>query len=726
MATLTRPLLLALLAMTSPALAQVELVDPDAPSVRAKRPVRPAPEAVRRPAEDDAPDMSAPEDDAPDEGVKAEDVGVEDDAEGSMARPVKAPPPREPKDAGVASAPSDARKKVEGPPLAPFVVERVTDADLEQAWLRWKKTDRGPDFKAEQAARAELTSLRQAIGASDLEAWAVGLLQASRAHQKAGDSGAAVELALTATELAPALPAAWAGLAEAYFLADPSELGRTLRALFAAARSELTEPRYRRAALADVATVLLLALVLTAVVVVVVLFARRAYLVFFDFHFFFPRAAARWQTTAAALLLLSVPVVFRWGLAPVLLTLLAAATLYLTPRERLVAAGLVASLGLVPTLGAMVVEAAAFAGTSAATLAAIERGGPGVEPSVRQLESLAAEDKVGFAERYVLGRHHLRRGQMARALPHLEKALALRPEDVGARVNLGVAFFLSGDLENSRAILETVARDSRHAIALYDLGRVYQRRVAVYGELAAAEVDRAMAVFSQAAQLDSSLPRVTALDEPASSTANRLVRTVPLEPELLLAQARAGDAAEQVRSQLSLLLLGEVPAPLASLSPLVLAGLLVALGGVGPRLRVARECSRCGKAVSTRADPEVSAGSPMCTPCVNAFAKKHVVAPALKVRKQLEVARHQARMARTGVVLGALCAGMGHVFSGWPVRGALFGFAFLTAAVFAVLRHGVFRAPFDALPSAVKVAPLVVMGLVAYLVSLRELRKRQD
>ena len=110
---------------------------------------------------------------------------------------------------------------------------------------------------------------------------------------------------------------------------------------------------------------------------------------------------------------------------------------------------------------------------------------------------------------------------------------------------------------------------------------------------------------------------------------------------------------------------------------------------------------------------------------MNVFAKKNVVATSQKVRKQLEVARYQSRMERIGTVLGLLFSGMGHVFAGWPVRGTLYGFFFLVALLGFILRHGLLRAPYEPLPMVVRVAPLVVVFAVVYLLSLRELRKRQ-
>jgi tetratricopeptide (TPR) repeat protein len=636
------------------------------------------------------------------------------------------------KDAGAPLATTkdakDAAKtpEVRAPPPV-LVVKQVSDADLEQGWQRWKKAEAGSDFKAEQAARADLLALKEAVGATDLDSWAMGLLRLSSARAARGDSGAAVEIAISASQLAPSLPSAWVGLSRAYFQADPTEIGRVVTAMATGVARQLQDPRFSRSTFADVAAVALFALVLTAMAVLGVLFVRRAYFFFYDFHFFFPRVASRWQTTALAVLLLSVPMVFRMGVVPSLLGLFTAATLYLSVRERVVAAVLIAALGVVPTLAGLVVERAAFAGTSADELFTIERGGPGSEALAQKYEGLAAAEKVGFSELFVLGHHHMRRGRMDQAVTHFRRALALNPQHVGTSINLGVCFFLQGDLENSRSVLEGVVKaNPGSSVALFDLGRIYQRRVQVYGDQAAGEVDRALKSFSDAAQLDPTLPRISLDDkQPAELVGNALVRSVGLERDGLETLAASGDAAERVRSQLTLMLLGDLPAGFAPFFPGLLAALLVGFGALAGTLRAARECTRCGKAVSSRGDPDVSPGSMMCTQCVNVFAKKNVVAPSLKVRKQLEVARYLNRIDRTGFVFGALWSGMGHVFSGLPVRGALYGFVFVAALAGSFLRGGLLRTPYEDVPAFIKLVPLVGVALTIYIVSFRALRKKQ-
>jgi hypothetical protein len=180
-----------------------------------------------------------------------------------------------------------------------------------------------------------------------------------------------------------------------------------------------------------------------------------------------------------------------------------------------------------------------------------------------------------------------------------------------------------------------------------------------------------------------------------------------------------------VRSQLAVMMTGDVSETAGMFYPLVISLVLLFVGTLSQTLGAARVCNKCGRAVSRRADPEVSDGSQMCTQCVNVFAKKNIAAPSLKVRKQLEVARYQSRIERTAYVLGVAVSGMGHVFAGWPVRGAVFGFFFLFSVIAFVFRAGVLRVPYEPLPLAVRLVPATLLFAVVYLLSLRGLRKKQ-
>lgn len=694
--------LFALACLTSTfSFGQVDLVDPDAP----KPPPRPRKAVVAQPRE---------EADEPDDGSDGTLV--------APPTPKKAPPPK--KGPAVVEPPKPEPPPKKEPP--PLVVRTVSDADLRAVWSRWAAANASKNPAAELAARRELVATKALIGSTNMEVWAVGLLRAAEVWEEAGDSGAAVEIAVTASELAPDLPATWFLLARLFMKADPGGVGRYVSALQKGLAAELTDARYLRPLIADLAAVLLLALIITSVVVLAVFALRRGYYFLYDFHFFFPRAAARWQTGAIAVLLLSLPIVFRMGLAPTLLALFAALTMYLSVRERVVAVVLIGLLGFVPLIAGFVVERTAFAETAAEDLYRIERGGPGIEPLVQKYEKLGAEDKVGFAERFVLGHYHLNRGHLDQSVAHLKGALALRPDDLPAKLALAKAFFLMGDLENSRSMYEGLKGSAPSAVGLVNLARVYQRRVQVYGESNLTELDKANAALSEARQLDPGVPAIAA-DEPAPKEilGNTYLKTLPLAQADLLALAKNEVAAQRVRSQFSQLLVGDVPSAIAPVFPLLAALVLLGMGFLSNSIEAARVCNRCGRPVSRRGDPDVSPGSPMCTQCVNVFARKNVVAPSVKVRKQLEVARYESQKERASTILGVLWSGMGHVFAGMPVRGAMFGFLFVTAIVAAVFRSGVVRAPYEGAPVVLKLIPAIVLFLGVYALSLLALRRRQ-
>ncbi|MGV3624241.1 MAG: tetratricopeptide repeat protein [Archangium sp.] len=692
--------LLALACITSTlTFAQVDLVDPDAP----KTPPRPRKAVVAQPEAEEADD--------PNDGNLV-----------APPTPKKTPPPK--KGLPVVEQPKPEPPPKQEPPK--LIVRTTSDADLRAVWNKWSQANQSKNANAELAARKELLATKALIGSENMEVWAVGLLRAAEAWEEAGDSGAAVEIANSAAEMAPDLPATWFLLARLYLKADPSG-GKYIGAMQKGIAAQFADARYLRPLIADVVAVLLLALIVTSVVVLIVFALRRGYYFLYDFHFFFPRAAARWQTGAIAILLLSLPIVFRMGVAPTLLALFAALTMYLTVRERVVAVVLIGLLGFVPVIAGVVVDQTAFAETPAEDLYRIERGGPGIEPLVQKYEKLGAEDKIGFAERFVLGRYHLNRGHLEQAVAHLKGALALRPDDVPAKLALAKAFFLMGDLENSRSMYEGLKNSAPSAIGLVNLARVYQRRVQVYGEANLTELDKAAAALSEARQLDPTVPFV-AVDgpEPREILGNTYLSTLPLTQSDLLALAKNEVAADRVRSQFSQLLVGDVPGFIAPLFPLLAALVLLGMGFLSNTIEAARVCNRCGRAVSRRGDPDVSPGSPMCTQCVNVFARKNVVAPSVKVRKQLEVARYESQKERASTILGVLWSGMGHVFAGMPVRGAIFGFLFITAITAAVLRSGVVRAPYEGAPVLLKLLPAILLFLIVYPVSLLALRRRQS
>jgi tetratricopeptide (TPR) repeat protein len=703
----------ALLAIPGAALAQLDSVDPDAKPRKAAG----TEDLEGDPyANDDADEPAAPK-----SKLNAVDPDAKAPPRPDTAETPAAPQPKTKKGAKAPEPPPEPAK----PRIPPLVVTRAGDAELDAAWERWRAADASKDQKAEAQARAALKALMAELGAQALEPYAIGFIRASRAHEKAQDATGAIELALAAVELAPELPSAHFGLAQAYFTADPSEVGRWIGAFNVALRKAFADPRYLRPMLADLGSGFLYALVATAIAVTAVLFLRRARYFLYDFHWFFPRLMARWQSVALGVLLVLLPIVFRMGVVPVLLVLFAATALYMTTAERAVVAVGIALMGAVPFAAGALVNATSFAGTPGERVWQVETGGPGAEAAARELTRLASENQASAVELAALGSFELRRGKLDLAIRDLKAALDKKSDDPRATNNLAVAMLLSGDMENPRTLFPNAARgDPAFAAPLYNQWRLSQRRHLALGDLAAAEVDDGNRALAEAKNRDPSLAQ--RFDPPPDKLlGNQVLIVAPMARAQVLELARVRSADARVASQLTQSVLGEVPEFLAPFYPAVLALLLFLFGFLAPNVEAARACNKCGRPVSQREDKELSKASQMCTQCINVFARKGVVPPSLKVRKQVEVARYQQTLSRASYVLG-LCSGMGHVFSGWPVRGALYGFIFFFTVVMLLQRDGVLRVLYEGPPVLLKVLPLGLVLALGSLLSIRGLIRRQS
>jgi tetratricopeptide (TPR) repeat protein len=607
------------------------------------------------------------------------------------------------------------------------VLPERSDADLRSAWDAWYAAFTGLSPSAEEGAQKELLALREELGITDLEAFSTALARASALRMTARDPMSGVLLASTAVELSPSLPYARFALARAYFQADPADVGRWMGAFFQTLGQLAGEPRYALPILADVLGALLFALLATALAIVGVLFGRKVRYFLHDAHHLLPTGALRWQSSVLALLVLSLPLVFRMGVLPVLLVLFAAATLYLPRRERLVAAAAIGLLALLPLGAGGITALTSFSGTVAEDVYQLERGGLSAQKAADHVRGRLALGHASFEELFALGRYELRRGKLPSATDALKMAAPLRPDDGRVPTLLGNVRFAAGDLEGAQSLYGQAAASSpRQPAAFYNLGQLHLRRArALSGVAELQERERGQQALATAADLDGDLGAKAEAALSGPPLLNRVLLSPGLSGAEVARLARPTDAASRVQDQLAWSLLGMPSGALSTALPLLLVLGLVGFGTLGGRLGASRGCGKCGRSVCRRCDPELGAGSALCGQCVNAFTKKGVVAPQVKVRKQLEVERRQAASERLTWILGFACSGAGHLFSGFPVRGALYTFGFMFAVSLAVLREGLLRAPWGELPMALRLVPVGVLAILVYLLSLHSLRKAQ-
>ncbi|WP_237078610.1 hypothetical protein [Myxococcus xanthus] len=678
-------------------------------------------------------DDAAYAEDVPEEDVPAaEDASTEDadDAPRAPARNVRA----------AESAPANGRTPAAASPppvdeptvitprpvtLSPVLAPRVTDADLEALWNRWRQARATNDRDAAAASLKELRTLRVELAATDLEPLSAGFLREAAVRRRAGDMAGAVRLAEVAVELSPGLPYARFELAELYALEKPGDVSRTLGQVRQALATLAQDARYRRPALADLGALVLLAWGATAVLLMGLFFLRKVRYALHDFHHVLPRVVSRWQSLVLGLLLLSLPWVLGLGVLPALLVMLATVSLYLSRTERVVAAVLVAGVGLLPLAAGQLARVTVFAGTPAEDVYLLERGGLSAEEARGRVLARMESRSATFVEVLSLAYFESRRGLLEEARTHFKAASALKSSDARLLTRFGNTLVALGDAEGA-ALLYVQASQSAPDLAAphYNLAQVVRRRAKTLPDSEVGkELDRAATAMASAQALDGTL---LVRDPPPED--RLLLNLLLLAPQLgesdWLPLADGTGAGRQVETQVSRWLLpGLPPGPMASAGAAALAVLLALWGFLGDRLKAAKVCERCGRAVCVRCDPELGIGSKQCGQCVNVFSRRGLVPQQLRARKQLQVDRHQAWRGRVAYALGAVLSGAGHVASGVPVRGALYAFGFLFALAAVLLHQGLVRGPYGEAPLYLKLAPAALLLLGVHLLSLRGLRR---
>ncbi|MCP3101419.1 tetratricopeptide repeat protein [Myxococcus sp. K15C18031901] len=713
------------LLLLTPALASAQLEAPTRLQEVDPGPVEPD-------LQDEAVDTAEAPEEEP-EGAQPEDD--EDEAPRKGARGARGKAPAEPVPVqGAPGVPSSAAPQVpEGPvpppvarpTLAPVLAPRVTDAEILAVWDRWRQARATNDQATADQAQNALGVLKTELQAADLEPISVGFLRESLVRRRAGDMPGALRLGELAVRLSPRLPMAHFMMAETYAADDPVDVGRYLGALRVALVSMATDPRYRGPALVDLGALLLVAWAGTTGVLVALLFVRRVRYALHDFHHLLPRSVARWQSALLGLLLLGLPLTLGVGLLPLLLLLLGVVVPYLTRAERIVAAVLVAGLGLAPLAAGQLARVTAFAGTPAEDVSLLERGGLAAEAAAARVQARQSAGKATFFELTALGQYETRRGLLEEARGHFKAASALRSRDARLLTRFGNALVGLGDDEGA-AQLYVQASNAEPTLAAphYNLSMIYRRRAKTLPDAqVGAELDRAATATAAAQALDGELLR----REPPPDERlllNQLMLSPPLSASEWMGLADGAEDGARVEGELTRWLLpGVSPGPVSWGLAAVVAVVLVLWGTLAQRLKAAQCCERCGRPVCVRCDPELAEGSKQCGQCVNVFSRRGLVPQKLRQRKADQVGRHQAWVGRVTYAAGVLLSGAGHVVAGGTVRGVLYAFFFFFALAASLLHHGLMRVPYGEAPMYLKLVPAVLLLVIIHLSSISGLRR---
>ena len=115
-----------------------------------------------------------------------------------------------------------------------------------------------------------------------------------------------------------------------------------------------------------------------------------------------------------------------------------------------------------------------------------------------------------------------------------------------------------------------------------------------------------------------------------------------------------------------------------------------------------------------------------CSQCHQIYLRGAQLDPRLRLEKEADIHRQQARRRNVRVVLSALVMGAGQVLAGRPTRGAILLSLFFVLLMELVFWNGVVRYPIgpDVTPSIFKAVLLGLVFLPAYLLGLAGVLRR--
>lgn len=562
--------------------------------------------------------------------------------------------------------------------------------------------------------------LRAELGCRNL--FVVGAALSSEAEALASSDGPeALRRAMLAAELAPDLPAAHWAVARTAFKEDLTNVGRYAGSTVDALRATWDEPRWRAALIADLAAALIGSFLLAAAGVVLMLFLRHARYFLHDFHHLFPRGAWQAQTAIAGLLVLSLPVLFGLGPFAFLLTLALASWLHLSTNEKVVVAVLFVLSGAAPISAQLAERWTEFTGTRAETIYLVQMGGPDDAAAIGRLQALGERADAPYEALYTLGRRARLLGEVPSAIAWLRQAAELRPSSTEALVELGSALYLSGDVEGARETWQRVLSVKESSVeAHYALARLFDRRAKLASrEDAAGQITEAQSHQRRLIELDPKLGAALALGGEPDLHANAWLPATPVDVGALLELGQAEGHPYWVGEDVSRRLFWFFPSAWAFLAGPAAALLLGLVTLLRNAFAPSSACGKCGRPVCRRCDAEV-VGPAMCGQCLTIFSQRVAVDPPARAAKELKIKQYQRHRMWATRAAAALVPGGGQLVSGRPVLGTVL---LLLAALagWGVAIHGLVAvpSPWGAGPAALRVAPCVLTGGLAWLVGLR-------
>jgi len=556
-------------------------------------------------------------------------------------------------------------------------------AAVRRAWLH------GAGDRDERIGRARRAALEQGV-------W--NLDSGTRALIGSDWAGGNLEDIQAAVRLAPDLPASRMALAREIWLEDNAPI----EAVRAASEALLAIPHHLRSSLwfsGNALYVLAISLIAGGLLALLVYACSAFPHAAHDLGDLLSSAMPNYARAGLLGAVLLVPVALGQGILGLALAIFALGILYGTTRQNcvLLLAAIAALLGAFPVaqLAGSVLSSSAGLPVIEAAINATEGFAMPVER--RRLAAVAEEDPMAAA---ALAAATRRMGRLSDASAAYQQLLEVNPTSVAATNNAANVTLGLGQLESALELYRQGAELQESTVLLFNLSQGYGQ---------AFMVDDLNRTLAAAQRLDGDI--VAELTQLQGSDSKRFTVDLPLERKALwhrILRSGAGAAfSAELRSVVAPGWLGRGWRIAAG------AFFLVALASLvgGARIRASHRCSRCGRRLCPRCDPEFG-GEKICEGCTRLHDQPETTDRALRVARIKVLRERDHRLARLVMIASILIPGTAGLLARrhWAVLVGTVSASLAVAALF--WRHGVVPDPLIA-GSAAPVAFGLVTALAA-------------
>jgi tetratricopeptide (TPR) repeat protein len=561
----------------------------------------------------------------------------------------------------------------------------------------------GPDLAAiAQAWNAKGDPIDQRIGRTRraaIERGVWNLDSAARALIQNGKGSIGIEEARAAIRLAPDLPLAHMALGRALWLQESSPFA-AIRAIW---RAMLAIPRHLESTLWFAGTglyVLAWGMISGGLLCIALAAGAASTHAAHDLGDLVSDEMPAFARAAFLAAVVGIPLALGQGWVGLGLAMFAVATLYATARQRcaLAFAAAVVVAGLYPVARLSGAALTAYSADPALEAAYSSTDGFATAIDRSRLEHRQDDDALAVQALAVDAR---RSGNLATADSRYQRIVADGTGDLAMLNNAANVRLALGHMELALDLYRSASERGDSPKVLFNLAQAYGAAFAVE------DLNRTLA---EAQRLNGDT--VAELTQLQGSEQKGFTVDLPLERRPLWRRALASTAPERFAAELRDAAAPGVMGNSWQVAAISFAAVLTLSVLGGRRLRASRRCSRCGRRLCPRCDPEFGGGE-ICEGCTRLFHHPETTDRSLRLARVNALRRRDARVSRVVLFVSMLLPGTAGLFARQPWSSLLASLATGVAAWAIVFSDGVASDPLVA-GSAAQVAFLgIAFGCLA-------------